>query len=169
MYKLVVWSGGQSGVDKSGLDAAKKVGLQTSGWMPKGFKTLDGSRPDYKELYGMQEHTGGYKDRTWANVRDSDGTVRIASLFNSAGEICTRNAIDHHKKLSLDIRADFTYGPTRYKMSRTIEDVANWIIKNEIHTLNVAGNSEQTAKGVYQAALAYLCDIFLCVINFKKE
>jgi hypothetical protein len=45
------------------------------------------------EVYGMKEHSGGYAARTEANVKDSDGTIRLAKNFKSAGEKCTLRAI----------------------------------------------------------------------------
>lgn len=47
-----VISGGQCGVDVAALRAAKRAGLQTGGTMPRGWRTLDGPRPEYAAEYG---------------------------------------------------------------------------------------------------------------------
>lgn len=56
MSSIRIISGGQTGVDQAALRAAKRVGLPTGGWMPKGFLVEYDFRPDFAELYGMQEH-----------------------------------------------------------------------------------------------------------------
>jgi hypothetical protein len=98
----------KSGADIAGLKAAKDFGLETGGWIPKGFKTLDGPRPEYAELYNIKEiDSYSYKVRTWANVKDSDATVRFAKDFKSSGEICTMNGILRHiktKRRCVDLR-----------------------------------------------------------------
>ena len=75
---LRIISGGQTGVDIAALRAAKAAGLPTGGWMPKGFPTAAGPRPDYAALYGMQETASDkYPERTRKNVEASDVTVVI--------------------------------------------------------------------------------------------
>jgi hypothetical protein len=75
MIKLVI-SGGQSGADQAGWRAAEACGIATGGWMPAGFLTEDGPRPEFAELYGALEMpTDSYPERTLQNVRDSDGAV----------------------------------------------------------------------------------------------
>ena len=45
-----VISGGQTGADQAGWRAAKASGIPTGGWMPKGFLTEDGPRPEFAGL-----------------------------------------------------------------------------------------------------------------------
>jgi hypothetical protein len=49
-------SGFQTGADIGGAETARRFGIPTEGVMPKGFKTLDGPRPEYAKLYGVTEH-----------------------------------------------------------------------------------------------------------------
>src|SRR4051812_1899239 len=71
-----VISGGQTGADQAGWRAARRFGLPTGGWMPKGFLTEDGPCPGFKASYGAAEMpTASDPARTYANVRDSDATV----------------------------------------------------------------------------------------------
>ena len=53
--------------------------------MPRGWKTATGANPPLAEAFGLREHTGDYADRTAANVRDSDGTIRFAGSFQTSG------------------------------------------------------------------------------------
>lgn len=150
-----VISGGQSGADIAGLEVAKKFGLETGGIMPFGFKTLDGCRPEYKGMYCLTTHkSSSYVPRTRANVRDSDGTIRLAFNLESRGEICTLKAIKDYGKPWIDV--DFSSNSAK----QTIEPVVEWLYRNEIEILNVAGNAEQTWAGIHEAALQYLERLF---------
>jgi hypothetical protein len=150
-----VISGGQTGADIAGIKAAKAAGLKTGGTMPKNFKTLDGDRPEFAKLYGMQEHSSpSYPPRTFKNVYDSDGTVRFAVNWNSSGEICTLNAIRKAKKPYFDVDVIGNTQPA---------DLVIWIKDNNIRVLNVAGNSEKTFNGIEEFVLAFLTETFWLV------
>lgn len=137
MLKKVI-SGGQTGADITGLLVAKLFMLETGGTMPKGFKTLRGNRPLYAAYYGLVEDSNeSYVPRTRKNVLDSDGTVRFAGNFESAGEICTLKAIKDYNKPYIDI--DLTDPPE-------VDGFIEWLNSNNISILNVAGNAEQTYK-----------------------
>lgn len=145
-------SGGQSGADQAGVDAGLFLGFEVGGNMPKGWRTLDGPRPDYAQKYGMKEHhQSGYPGRTFLNVKETDGTLRFAKDFESPGELCTMRAIRQYKKEWLDVSF---FNPPDF------DDVLRWIEKFQIRTLNIAGNSEQTAPGIYQFTFGYLVKTF---------
>jgi hypothetical protein len=150
-----VVSGGQTGADRGALIAAKAAGIATGGWMPKYFLALDGSHPDFADLYGIREHKSDrYPPRTEQNVRDSDGTLKIASDFNSPGEKLTAAMCDKHGKpqCAIHIGGKFNIPP--------IEHVATWIAENRIRILNVAGNSERTSPGIQKFTEEYLTRLF---------
>jgi len=145
-----VKSGGQTGVDESSLFTAKQFGFLTGGVMPKGFKTLDGPRPDLAKEYNLTEHSSpNYPPRTFQNVRDSDATVRLFKVKESAGEICTLKAIKQYNKLYFDV--DFNDPPEP-------KELAEWLHSFEI--VNFAGNSEKTTKGIFKATNIYLSEVF---------
>ena len=50
---LKIISGGQTGVDRAGLDAARKLGMSYGGYIPKGRRTEDGKLPP--RYSGMEE------------------------------------------------------------------------------------------------------------------
>lgn len=152
-----VISGGQTGADVGGVLAARLHGLKTGGWMPLGWKTLNGPRPEYAKLFDMQEHQDpGYKARTWENVYDSDGTIRIAANFNSAGEKCTLNGIRKYDKPYIDVEI---IESVIYK--EDVVHVAEWMTRCEIKTLNVAGNSHRTWQGMQAYTTKFLSYVFL--------
>jgi Circularly permutated YpsA SLOG family len=47
---MKIISGGQTGADQAGWRAAKACGLETGGWMPKGWKTELGCSPFFGPL-----------------------------------------------------------------------------------------------------------------------
>ena len=141
-------SGGQTGADEAGLIVGKKLGLETGGTMPNGFRTLDGNRPEFAELYGVTEHSSwAYPPRTEDNVKNSDGTVRFAANFNSPGEKCTLKFIHKHAKPYFDVDID---NPP------PIQDFIDWLDINGIKVLNVAGNSERTSPGIGNFVVKFL-------------
>ena len=48
-------SGGQTGADRAGLEVAKRLGYETGGTVPRGYKTSTGPDPTLKE-FGVVEH-----------------------------------------------------------------------------------------------------------------
>lgn len=147
-----VLSGGQTGADVAGMLAAKKCGLLTGGWMPKGWRTQDGPKPHFEKMFGMEEHhQSAYPGRTFKNVMSSDGTVRIAYNFTTAGEVLTKKAIDQYKKPWFDVDPSVPGQPSM---------LADWIIANDIVVLNVAGNSKKTSPTIGPWAYRFLLEVF---------
>ena len=137
-------SGGQIGADIAGLRAAKYLGLQTGGWLPHGWKTAHGARPEYAKEYGCIEHASeSYAARTFTNVREADATIRLAFNFNSPGEKCTLRAIREYGKPYFDVQFEVHAGlPSQIITYSSHGEVAQWLLENEIKILNVAGNAK---------------------------
>jgi hypothetical protein len=156
LLKKVI-SGGQIGTDQAGLMAAARYGIATGGWMPRGFRTVTGPDPVLAARFGLREHPSEeYPERTELNVRISDGTIRFAANWNAAGEICTLKFIRQHHKPFLDVDI---------KKPRPVEEVAGWIRREGIKTLNVAGNVEPRsrkaqASGITDFVIDYLGRVF---------
>lgn len=147
-----VISGGQNGVDQAALRAARGMGLETGGWAPRGFLTLDGPHPSLGADYGLVEHESpDYPPRTRENVLRSDATLRLATDFSSAGERCTLRAIEDLGRSHLDV-----------DLSRPIaaDAVHDWLRARDVKVLNVAGNSERTSPGIGDVAYSYLLRVF---------
>lgn len=135
-----VISGGQTGVDTIGLQVAKRLGIETGGTAPEGFLRETGIDNEDISSYGLQEITpeeqasytirkgkrDPYTGRTELNVRNSDGTVYFYTSNDSAGYMATKRSADEWGK-------PFLANPTA-------EELREWIIKNNIKILNVAGN-----------------------------
>lgn len=71
MLKEIV-SGGQTGADRAALDAGLELAFPVGGFCPKGRVAEDGH---IAGIYPLVEIDGGYRQRTRANVKASDGTV----------------------------------------------------------------------------------------------
>lgn len=76
-----VISGGQQGADLAGLQAARKLGLETGGTAPPGFMTSAGPRAQLLKAFELHELSekcspaAGYARRSMLNVDNSDATV----------------------------------------------------------------------------------------------
>jgi hypothetical protein len=157
MLKQVI-SGGQTGVDQAALAAAKRVGLETGGVMPRGWPTEAGPRPDLGQEYGLVELSGGNQaSRTRANVRLADGTVCIVGAplqVVASGMARTRRAVAHYARPA--------YWTTR--ADGRPDALAHWIGEQRIAVLNVAGNRESNAPGIRAWAEEYLAEVFRLVL-----
>lgn len=140
-------SGGQTGADQGGLEAAAFLGIPTGGKMPKGFKTEEGYFPELADKYDVEELISGeYAPRTRYNVLDSDATVIFGDL-SSPGSRTTRQMCLDSKRPCLVVEEfnDF------YR--RLFDDFLNMY---EVTTLNVAGNRESKNTGIQQKVYDFL-------------
>ena len=85
-----VVSGGQTGADQAGWRAARASGLPIGGWMPRGYETEAGSRPEFARDFGAVALEGGYRQRTQDNVRDSDATIWFGDASSLGGKTTLR-------------------------------------------------------------------------------
>jgi hypothetical protein len=153
---VLVRSGGQSGVDRAALDAAKRLGVQTAGWCPKGgwaedYPTPPGLLKDYPEL--TETPTNNLKQRTEWNVRDADATlVHLPKDCDSPGTLFTiEMAIKYHKPCFqlIDLKKDFK------ALKRWCDDLSN----SELQ-LNVAGPRASEYQGIYELTYRMLLQLF---------
>ena len=135
-------SGGQTGVDRAALDAARSLGIETGGWVPRGRAAEDGPIPHaYAGL--VETASDDVAVRTAANVRDSDGTLIVATPPLGGGTAWTAEvARDAERPLLVVPVADATG-------AAGAEALAAWLAAHAIAVLNVAGPraSEDAAAG----------------------
>ena len=159
MHLERVISGGQTGADRAALAAAKAAGVDTGGWMPKGFRAQDGPRPEFAELYKVKEHASErYPPRTALNVKESDATLRFAADWDSPGEVLTRKMCERYGKPHFDVTPGGTTTPA---------DVAEWLEANNVRVLNVAGNTERTSPGTEAFVTSFLAEVF-CLLRERE-
>lgn len=147
-----VISGGQTGVDRAGLDAAMEAGIAVGGFCPKGRKSEDGCIPG---IYPLEEMTSPEYDlRTEKNVVESDGTLILNRGPLSEGTKLTFQLTTRHSKPCLVVQLD-----AHPRMAPA--QVANWIQLQGIEVLNVAGPRESKFPGgIYKEAHDYLVEVF---------
>jgi len=141
-------SGGQTGADRAGLDAAKESGIVTGGRCPKGFRTETGADPSLKQ-YGLTEtDSSDYTERTKLNFLDSDGTVIFTDVSN--GKITSRGSLLTLKTAKENDKPCI--------VNPTVAELVKWIKSNSINVLNVAGNRESTSPGIYERVKGVLTE-----------
>jgi hypothetical protein len=142
---LKIISGGQTGVDRTALDAALTLGIPCGGWCPKGRKAEDGPIPDRYPL--KETESTSYPVRTEMNVLDSDGTLILTWGRPTGGTALTIRLTGRHKKPSLVIDLKKPADPS---------SLANWLEKKQIGVLNVAGPRESEYPGISRLAFGFL-------------
>lgn len=156
-----ILSGGQMGADLAGLLAASFCGIETSGWIPKGFKTETGERPSLKR-FGLRETiSSDYDQRTQWNIRESTGTLIIASNFSSPGtamtiKFCKDPLIQKPYYCVSYIPGDDFFPREDWRVGEVVE----WIQQQKIKILNVAGNRLSKSPGIQVWSTKFLIEIF---------
>ena len=155
MKVLKIISGGQTGVDRAALDVALWHGIKCGGWCPDGRLDEFGKIPDH---YPVQElEGGGFAERTFQNVKDSDGTVILYSIELRGG---TEQTVRFCIELE---RPHQPIDASRIATEDAAKVIADFIRKNKIDTLNVAGSRESEWPEGYDYAFRAL-DIFLTAL-----
>lgn len=81
---LKIISGGQTGVDEGALWATQTIRVESGGWVPRGFMTMDGPNLKLGTHFGCSELS--YRDeslsqqyvrRSKQNVDDADGCLAV--------------------------------------------------------------------------------------------
>jgi len=146
-FKIV--SGGQTGADRAGLDWALAHGISHGGWCPKGRRAEDGAVPERYAL--VETPSAGYLQRTEWNVRDSHATV-IFTLDDKLAGGSLRTA-GFATKLGR---------PYLHMSSRVaLKYLVRFLVQHSVRTLNVAGNRESVAPGIYDRTLEVLSEALL--------
>jgi hypothetical protein len=139
MMKKIV-SGGQTGADRAALAWAIENGLEHGGWCPKGRKAADGIIPMCFDL--QETESEGYRQRNKMNVATSDGTL----IFNlgplDGGTLATVRFAQLMKKPHHVCQLD------EVEMTTSGAFVAEWLSREQLDVLNVAGPREEKRPGI---------------------
>ena len=143
MKKVVkIISGGQTGADIAGLKAAQRLGIETGGYCPKGWRTENGANPSLGSLYGLkQTKSSQYPPRTRKNVSEADVTLIIGTM--TGGTKLTVNICLELKKPYI-----FILEGTEEKLAADLltEFLLNYPKDNIV--MNVAGGRESKHPGI---------------------
>ena len=159
-------SGGQTGADRGGLEAAEALGIETGGTVPLGFWTTDGKCPELGTRFKLKELSlerntkipisAMYIERSKKNVDEGDATV----AFRLHSSIGTDKTIGYCLSKSWKVIDDFrTYTKTPYrpllvidelsetKKKENIAKIQTFIYQHNVKTLNVCGHRESKETG----------------------
>lgn len=144
-------SGGQTGADRAGLDAAIDRGVPHGGFCPRGRRAEDGVIPDQYQL--EETRSRDYSVRTTKNVAWSDGTVIFTYGPPTGGSLTTVEAVKFYDKPCLLVNLDATSD------SEIITAVASFCVDKKIKTLNVAGSRASKAPGISDRVRLLMCSV----------
>jgi hypothetical protein len=129
-------SGGQTGVDRAGLEVAIALGIGHGGWCPKGRLSEDGSVPSRYEL--VENDSVEYKVRTAQNVADSDATLILHERPLSGGTLLTKRVAARLGKPHACFRIT----------AESAGAIAQWLSEVRPEVLNVAGPRNSSDPGI---------------------
>ncbi len=136
-------SGGQTGADRGGLDAALDLGVPPGGWCPRGRLAEDGRVPAKYEL--TEAPTADYAERTELNVLHSDGTAVFTYGAPEGGSALTLRLAERHGKPFLHVDLSTSSAADAARILR------EWMRDAGVGILNVAGQREGKAAGIRDA------------------
>jgi hypothetical protein len=145
-------SGGQTGADQAALDAAIKLNIPHGGWISKGRITENGTLPDKYNLIEMPTHS--YAERTKKNIIEADGTLILSHGDLSGGSEYTKMMAERCDKKFLCI--DFN----KTDVFNAAHEINDWIVKNDIKILNVAGARASRDPSMYEKIKGILQAVF---------
>jgi hypothetical protein len=169
-------SGGQTGADRGGLDAAIYCQMPHGGWCPKGRKAEDGIIPSQYHLNEMASPE--YLPRTKANVFDSDATVIFTYGPPTGGSLKTITYAHHLEKPYHEVDL------SRTTPKQAIIEIMRWLAGDEGGNdydeyvtvpppleciLNVAGSRESQAPGIREAVYELMVEVLVNVNITSKH
>jgi hypothetical protein len=133
-------SGGQTGADRGGLDAAIELGIEHGGWCPHGRLAEDGAIAARYRL--TETESPEYRVRTERNVTDSDGTALFTRGEPTGGSALTAALAKRHGRPMLHIDLDGCDDDAAGEL------LLEWLARHAIATLNIAGTRESGCPGL---------------------
>lgn len=96
-----ILSGGQTGADRGGLDAARALGIEHGGFCPRGRRAEDGIIPAVYNLIELP--TASYAARTERNLEFAEAVLIVGASRGGPGTILTRRLARESGKLYRDV------------------------------------------------------------------
>ncbi len=150
-------SGGQTGADRGGLDAAIALGIPHGGWCPLGRLAEDGEVP---ARYALRETpSADYAARTRRNVEDSGATVLFTRGRPTGGSAYTAEVARALGRPLLHVDL------ARETGAAAAARVREFIRAHQVRILNVAGSRESIAPGI----AAEVRDILIAALASSEE
>jgi hypothetical protein len=142
-------SGGQTGADRAGLDAAISHGIPIGGFIPSGRWAEDG--PISSDYVGLREcESRDPAERTILNVDHSDGTLIFTYGKPIGGSELTIKKARQLGRPWLHINL------IKLSEDSAAERILLWIKTAGVTILNVAGSRESKDPGIYSETKSIL-------------
>jgi len=146
-------SGGQTGADTGALMAARELGIETGGVVPKGWLTENGAEESTLRSFGLMEcEEPGYAPRTRSNVIHSDGTLLLGDDQIGGTRLTAEIARELNKPV-------FRIASVDLNDRQAIEEFRSWLRRSHINVLNVAGNRESEMTGISELTRIFLIEV----------
>lgn len=146
MIELLI-SGGQTGADRGGLDAAIALGIPHLAIVPRGRRAEDGRVP---AGYSVEEHESpDYLPRTRACVERAHATIVFTRGRITPGSMRTLEFASDARKLALHVDLSSPLDAS--------ELVRQFVARSGAKVLNIAGSRESSAVGIQNHVAAVLC------------
>lgn len=139
---MIIISGGQTGVDRMGLEVAKKFCLKTGGWAPKGYRTDMGPDPSLANFQLVEDESDDYRPRTIKNATESDFTLWFGNTGSPGGKLTKQAA-----------RGRFRDNPTPAQVYYILSN-------NPYAVINIAGNRASTNPQASRDCERVLTEVF---------
>lgn len=163
MIRMIV-TGGQSGADQAGWRAAKEMRIPTGGYMPRGYMTEDGPKPEFKDEYNaIETEYEDYPSRTEANIKISDIVLWFGNESSPGGKLTKRLAGYkgiQFETIPLDIKKPFAFifaAALRLSLVGTRRRVM------------IAGNRESSHKGIGSKVETLCLELFRAYNNLENR
>ena len=147
-------SGGQTGVDRGAIAAARELGFPYGGMIPKGRLAEDGIVPEEFDQMEVAPRKD-YRFRTEWNVAHSDATLIISNYNTTPGS-------DRETLTGGTLRTErfcFTHGkPHLVIFTQNLDRVLGWLrsLGRSDLVLNVAGPRESKSPGIQAKTHAFV-------------
>lgn len=135
-----------------------ELGVEVGGWCPRDRRSEDGAIP---MKYPLRETAArSYAVRTEWNVRDSDGTlILILNEISSGTRLTVDAARSHGKPLKIEhLAAPKSLGllTAEDSLSEQVASVVDWIQREHINVLNIAGPRGSSSGDMYPKAKEFI-------------
>lgn len=147
-----IFSGGQTGADRGGWDAAIALGIPYGGYVPRGRKAEDGKIPECYVGEITETEIRDYPTRTKLNIVHSDGTIIFYDRTPTHGSTLTSNLAFKLGKPRLLIDISWHWVAIDAK-------VIDWLINYEPMIINIAGSRESKCPGIQKRVRDLLVNI----------
>lgn len=150
-------SGGQTGADRAGLDAAIYLNIPYGGTCPKGRRSEDGKIPDIYIL--IESPQMNYLVRTEDNIKDSDLTLLFTRGVPSGGSKKTIELCKKHSKPCLYINCT-----NKCDFAVLANNIINWLNQYDKELIvNIAGSRESKHPGIYKQVFNIMIEVLINV------